>query len=716
MKLFCFILLLSISISSAGVQGQNVQQSGTTADLYSIWFVDDHTGWIVGDRGVILHTKNSGKTWTQQHTRNTGPLFAVYFFDEFTGWIAGEDNLILYTSDGGESWSEQRPSPVSGQDLTALYFFDWKRGFTAGGPGGNIYYTENAGTTWSRRSAFGSEITVRSIGFPGHEKGWAAYNNRIHLTENRGQSWTDAIEFADNETFRFQDLHFPDPSAGWAAGNSNSDGKLLQTFNGGSEWVDQFTFPDQTLRSVHFYDELNGQVLAANGDHFTTRDGGNYWYHTAADNGNINLETFFTSDQFTWGAGENGVIIRYESPEFVYPHVSGKSYPVVEIADEDEAVALLNRALQYAKGAEEKSIISDRKSHYIRLRGAIDNVQRFYTDQNMPGYISQRIDELIEIYSVTEHNAGADLFNRGTESADSLQLFRTSAAHFENSIIIEPDSSLSYHSLARAREKLGDLHGAIRALEDGFSRMDKPSVSHYGFLLSLHQKAGNQNDARQVAKEALSIYPDEVLFLKHLTDLHLEAGDIENARNYLESLIDLEPGNPEYRFVRGSQLFLRGYGYLEEALRRYEDVWRLKERQQQDLTPDQIRDIEAEIERAIRESDRLEREGNLFTDRAVQDLRWAADLQPGDDAIQGYLGMIYYNRAAIYEEKRLLTPDFDEAQSIGETVNREINKAREHYEEATRLNSENREYWESLHQIYLFLEMYRDAERVRNRL
>lgn len=715
MKLFCILPLLIISISLAEVQGQSVQQSGTSADLYAIWFIDDNTGWIVGDRGVILNTKDSGKTWTQQRTRNTVPLYAVYFFDEFTGWIAGEDNLVLYTNNGGESWSEQRPSPVSGQDLTALYFFDWKRGFAAGGPGGNIYYTENAGITWSRKSAFGSDVTVQSIDYSSHEKGWAAYNNRIHITEDRGQSWSDTVTLTDNDPFRLQDLYFLDQSAGWAAGNRDATGILLQTFDGGSEWTNQFTFPDQTLRSVHFYNKSNGQIFTKNGDLFTTHDGGNNWLLTVTDPVNIQLETYFTSQEYAWGAGENGVIVRFETFNFFEPVLTDKTYPVVEIADEDEVVDLLNRALQYALGAHGRDIISERKPYYIRLRGALDSVRYFYTDRNMPDYVSRRINELIEFYSVTEHNDGAELFNRGAEVPDSLQLFRTSASHFENSIVIEPDSSTSYHSLALAREKLGNLNGAIRALEDGSSRMDKPLVSHYGFLLKLHLEAGNQTDALRVAKEALSFYPEEVLFLKHLTDLHLEAGDIESARNYLETLIDLEPGNPEYRFVRGSQLFLRGYGYLEEALKRYEDAWRLKERQQQDLPSTQMGNLKAEIQRANRESDRLEREGNLFTDRAVTDLRWAADLRPDDDAIQGYLGMIFNNRAAILEQKRLLTPDFNKAQSIGEMVIREMEKAREYYEEATRLNPDNREYLASLHQIYLFLEMYSDAERVRNR-
>lgn len=34
--------------------------------LYSVHFVDTQNGWVVGGKGIILHTANGGKTWIEQ--------------------------------------------------------------------------------------------------------------------------------------------------------------------------------------------------------------------------------------------------------------------------------------------------------------------------------------------------------------------------------------------------------------------------------------------------------------------------------------------------------------------------------------------------------------------------------------------------------------------------------------------------------------------------
>jgi photosystem II stability/assembly factor-like uncharacterized protein len=39
------------------------------AELTSVWFLDSDQGWVVGDRGVILHTEDGGRHWQLQRTR-----------------------------------------------------------------------------------------------------------------------------------------------------------------------------------------------------------------------------------------------------------------------------------------------------------------------------------------------------------------------------------------------------------------------------------------------------------------------------------------------------------------------------------------------------------------------------------------------------------------------------------------------------------------------
>lgn len=65
--------------------------------------------WVVGRPGSMgLHTADSGGTWTMFQTGQPLPLHGVYFLDENTGWAVGDMGLILATTDGGKSWKCRR--------------------------------------------------------------------------------------------------------------------------------------------------------------------------------------------------------------------------------------------------------------------------------------------------------------------------------------------------------------------------------------------------------------------------------------------------------------------------------------------------------------------------------------------------------------------------------------------------------------------------------
>jgi photosystem II stability/assembly factor-like uncharacterized protein len=75
--------------------------------------------WIVGRPGsVVLHSDNGGQTWNAQRTRQPLPLNGVFFVDETTGWAVGELGSILGTTDGGKTWKLQQRG---GQRLAALF-------------------------------------------------------------------------------------------------------------------------------------------------------------------------------------------------------------------------------------------------------------------------------------------------------------------------------------------------------------------------------------------------------------------------------------------------------------------------------------------------------------------------------------------------------------------------------------------------------------------
>ncbi len=65
--------------------------------------------WVAGSPGTeVLHTENAGRTWTALDTGQTAPIRQLYFIDEAHGWAVGALGTILATDDGGRTWRRQR--------------------------------------------------------------------------------------------------------------------------------------------------------------------------------------------------------------------------------------------------------------------------------------------------------------------------------------------------------------------------------------------------------------------------------------------------------------------------------------------------------------------------------------------------------------------------------------------------------------------------------
>jgi len=69
----------------------------------SLFFLDDHVGWLVTPRAVWA-TRSGGQNWTK--LGHTPPhVTQVYFLDEKRGWAIGTQKSAYETSDGGASWA-----------------------------------------------------------------------------------------------------------------------------------------------------------------------------------------------------------------------------------------------------------------------------------------------------------------------------------------------------------------------------------------------------------------------------------------------------------------------------------------------------------------------------------------------------------------------------------------------------------------------------------
>jgi photosystem II stability/assembly factor-like uncharacterized protein/tetratricopeptide (TPR) repeat protein len=721
MKRIIFLLSLfgfpALCLQTVYAQNHFAQQSGTEQTLHSIYFTDQYHGWAVGESGTVLSTNDGGETWYRTGPRMSGTIRDVAFFDEFTGWITGDDNLLFFTDDGGRRWADRRPSPVSGQHLYSVYAHDWRRIAAAGGPGKLLHFSSNGGATWSTRHRDGSGHTFSHVHFSGNERGTATDYESVYVTDDGGRSWTEI--FNSTETEIRTPLITPSGDIYFIL-NYEETGSVYRISPDSAVPVPVFNSEDGRLSAL----ALSGNSILAsvsrNGSVFGTTDAGSSWFHISSVNTGPEINAIHLSGSGTIRlAGEQGVIFRIQSDLMALPFRETE-LPHVAVSSEDESVELMNRALRYGEKAEKIDNPAYRRAYYKRVRAAIEGVQAYYRDSEMPRYIRERVDELAIIFRTAEHNTGADAFRKFQTVSDpgeaDLKLLDRAIEHFENAVLLLPDSTESIFSLAYIQSEAGYNDDAIYWLRKIFETSEDQDKERHDLLIRLYLEENRTEDARNAATVAHERFPDERLFLEYLAELELKDPGPETSPEALNRLIDADPENTLYRYVRGTQTFMQAFERLQETVRLHEERWRLEDRLLGASGESERNRIQRELRRVESNIAHTEREGDRLAIAARNDLESAVEFDPGYEDAHLMLGVMGLNRAAILEEIKMLTQDESEARRLDRKINEFLTLAKTHYEHATQLNPRNREAWENLYRIYLLLNMPDEAERVQRRL
>ena len=220
--------------------------SPTSNQLVSLYFIDQTTGWAVGEYGTILKTTDAGDTWRIIEIPQLNYLRDVYFPTESTGYIVGEDGLILKSIDSGETWFPQ--SSRFTNNLHQVLFEDELTGWIIGEKG-LILHTDNGGDTWKQQMSHSRE-NLNSITIYNEEIIYIVGDNKTILkSSNRGKDWEAVRKISfldywrlDNYIFNLNDIFFLNERQGWIGGIAIDKvsyldiGFILKTNNYGQSW------------------------------------------------------------------------------------------------------------------------------------------------------------------------------------------------------------------------------------------------------------------------------------------------------------------------------------------------------------------------------------------------------------------------------------------------------------------------------------------------
>ena len=150
--------------TSDGGRNWRPQPLGLDKNPTRIGFMDETTGFIIGEEGLFMKTTDGGETWNERSLNRKVELLDVHFMDGQTGVIGGTDGNLYITHDGGNSWEELLGFVST--DIHSVFLDE----------NGTIYAGDNAG------NVFRSKVSINSINpaqTPGIEIPAATENDQL---------------------------------------------------------------------------------------------------------------------------------------------------------------------------------------------------------------------------------------------------------------------------------------------------------------------------------------------------------------------------------------------------------------------------------------------------------------------------------------------------------------------------------------------------------
>lgn len=122
-----------IAVSADKGSSWTVTDLKEDAQFTTIQMVDESVGIAMGEFGMVVTTRDGGKTW-QKSATIPGEFYpyAALFVTANEGWTSGLAGQVLHTKDGGKNWTKD--NNLSGSSLYQLFLHDGKpAGVGAGG-------------------------------------------------------------------------------------------------------------------------------------------------------------------------------------------------------------------------------------------------------------------------------------------------------------------------------------------------------------------------------------------------------------------------------------------------------------------------------------------------------------------------------------------------------------------------------------------------------
>jgi photosystem II stability/assembly factor-like uncharacterized protein len=325
----------------------------TNSTLRDVHFGSTASGFVVGDKGLVLKTTSAGENWGTQSSEITENLRSVYSTTYSTVWAVGEKNRVIRSLNGGLNWqtilgpagpnTTLNSVRVIQNNLVLICSDDSRLHLWNGSAYQNVPLSQKPKAIWANDNGsvcfivgenglivkYNAQLLTQSVQttksklLSAHFKVSATSNVMVVGGENgsllftsNGTDWY--TNFTGLTTSSINSIYFvPNTNIGWLVGG---DGMIRKTTNNAVTWSRQTSPTTNNLNSVNFATSTFGIAVGNNGSILFTEDGSGWNAHTNLTSQNwttYKLNSVYVSNpQVKNIVGDLGTILRSDATRF----------------------------------------------------------------------------------------------------------------------------------------------------------------------------------------------------------------------------------------------------------------------------------------------------------------------------------------------------------------------------------------------------------------
>jgi photosystem II stability/assembly factor-like uncharacterized protein len=211
--------------------------------FYGIVVPEQNVIWAAGSGGKIVRSDDGGNTWSSQNTKVSLHLQDIAAWDAQQAVTVGNQGVVIITRDGGKTWDEvQAPKSSVANKLVRVKAYSDGSAWAVGEMGA-VLVSRDHGASWTRSSKE-EDVGWNDIAFIDPKNGWVVgeFGRMLHTT-NGGAMWQPVKGPVQSSLTA---VAFRDAANGVAVG---MEGMVLTTADGGRSWKEA-----KKVTKVHLFD------------------------------------------------------------------------------------------------------------------------------------------------------------------------------------------------------------------------------------------------------------------------------------------------------------------------------------------------------------------------------------------------------------------------------------------------------------------------------